>query len=264
MTPLYRDQTQHSRRTVLGFIAMSAATVAGVLPRLAAAQDDEATALLQSAAAKMGSLQSFRFKLSTINGQSTILQGLELVGVEGSVLRPQSFEATITAKVAIIEVKVRTIGIGNRLWVTDPTIAEERFIEVTGGADGDLGDTQNLADLINPDRLLLEAVKYVKDPKIEDEETIDGVETTLVTGIFDASALASLAPATPGADGEMGVDLLALGEMPILIWIDAEGYVLRIELEGPLTTAESPNVIRRLELFDFDEPVEIAEPVVTA
>jgi hypothetical protein len=226
------------------------------------AQDDEAVALLNMAAQRMATLQSFRFKLSTVNGQSTILDNLELVGAEGAVLRPDSFEATITAKVAIIEVKVRTVGIGNRLWVTDPTTSEERYIEVTGGATGDPSQTENLADLINPDRLLLEAVRFVTDPEIEDTETIDGIETTLVTGTFDASALAAFAPATPEA-GEIGIDLLALGEMPILIWIDDQGYVLRIELEGPLTTSESPNVIRRLDLFDFDEPIEIPEPEAT-
>ena len=35
----------------------------------------------------------------------------------------------------------------------------------------------------------------------------------------------------------------------------------RLEIAGPLTTAEAPDVVRRLDLSAFNEPVVIEAPV---
>src|SRR4051794_33613318 len=149
----------------------------------AAAQGDDAAQLLSDTATAMAALSSFKFDLTTVQGQSTILRNLELVKVEGAVQRPNSFTATITAKVAIVNVDVDVTGVDGRLWVTDPLADEKTYIEVTGGEGG--LDTQGLAALINPDRLMLAAVSWVDDATIDGTETIDGVKTTRITGTVD-------------------------------------------------------------------------------
>jgi hypothetical protein len=220
------------------------------------AKGEDATALLTQAATTMAGVQTFQFELSTVQGQSTIFQNLELAGVEGSVQRPDRFQAKITAKVAIIEVTVDVIGIGTHLWVTDQMSRANNYVDVTGecGAVSSVADT--IAALINPDRLLLTAVGLVQNPIVDGNEKIDGTETTRITGTVDLSKLEQFATATP----EFASDLLIFGQMPVTIWIDDSGHVVSLEIEGPLTKDESPDVVRRLDLFDFDQPVTIEEP----
>lgn len=244
-----------TRRSLLAACSLAAVGLAGVDASAGAAQDESsaATQLLLNAVETMGKVQSFRFELKTVRGESTILDNLELAGVVGSVQRPDSFQATITARVAIVEIDVDVIGIGSRVWVTDPMAANEQYIEVTSG-DPELGE--ELTSLLNPDKLLLQAVGLVKEPEIDGVETIDKIRTTRIVGSVNLAELPQFT-ATP----EIGPsDLLVLGEMPVTIWIDADGHVLSMEVDGPLTKDESPDVIRRLNLYDFDVPVEIVAP----
>ena len=224
----------------------------------ARAQDSEdARPLLDKAVETMANVQSFRFELTTVQGESIIMNQLELAGVEGAVQRPDRFQATITAKVAVIEVDVRIVGIGERLWVTDPLADDETYIEVTQEVAGAPIVDQALTALVNPDEILLAAVGLVRDPTIDGAETVDGVRTTRVVGTVDLRDLPQFNQATPVPTDEF----LALEEMPITIWIDEDGHVLSLELEGPITQDESPDVIRRLDITAIDEPVDIVEPV---
>src|SRR5690606_10743743 len=128
---------KHNRsvRSVRLFLIAAVLTLTGLvtgLPTPTMAKGEDATPLLEKAAQTMSQVQSFRFELRTVQGESLIMNNLELSRVVGSVQRPASFEATITAKVAVIDVDVRIVGIGTRLWVTDPLSKEETYIEVTG------------------------------------------------------------------------------------------------------------------------------------
>lgn len=246
-------------RTLIALIVAVAALGGALSPTMqSAAQGEDANALLQESAAAMTALNSFHFELSTVQGRSLILDNLELGGVTGDVVRPDKFQATVTAKVAIVEVKVDIVVLDGRVWVTDPLSGGKNWIEVTGGAGTDPADTQALVDLVNPDRLLLTAVSFIKEAKIDGTEDLDGQEVTRVTGVIDTGGLADLAGGTPEA-GSSGPGIVT-GDMPVTIWIDADKRIVSMEMEGPLTTAESGDVIRRLDLYDFDKPVEIVEP----
>lgn len=233
-------------------------TVATGLPLasvgVAQEKGEDATPILVKAAEAMSEVQSFRFELTTVRGESTILQNLELAGVTGAVQRPDRFQATITARVAVVEVDVEVIAIGSRVWVSDPMASSETFIEITSD-DPAVGE--QLTNLINPDRLLLQAVGLVQEPTVDGFETIERARTTRVVGTVDLAEIPQFAQATP----EAARDLLVLDEMPVTLWIDGEGHVVRMEVDGPLTRDESVDVVRRITLYDFDAPVDIVEPV---
>jgi len=234
-----------------GVVLATVLLVSAAPGRFAAAQETDAAALLKRSAGTMAKLDSFHFALTTPRGKTLFMENLELSGVEGDVLRPDSFRATATAKAAIISLDVRVVGIGTRLWVTDPTAQQETYIEVDLAEQG--AALGSITDLINPDRVLLEAVKLIEQPTIVDEDDLDGVHTTLVEGTFDLGKVGLQGTPIPG---------LKTGDpLPVTIWIDDEGRVRRMELDGPLTDAEAPNVTRRLELSAFDDPVEITPPV---
>lgn len=216
-----------------------------------AAQSTDAAELLRRSAETMAGLASFHFELTTPRGETLFMENFELAGLEGDVQRPDRFQASATAKAAIIELTVQVVGVGTRLWVTDPLSQEERFVEfstdeVTGG------EGAALVDLLNPDRVLLRAVELIDQPIVAGEDEIDGVATTRIEGTFDLARVQQDGTPVPG--------LATAGPLPVAIWLDETGRVRRLQLLGPLTDAESPDVLRQLDLSAFDEPVDIQPP----
>jgi len=169
----------------------------------------------------------------------------------------RDFQVVQGAVLMVATIEVKVVGIGSRLWVTDPRQAEETYIAL----EADTG----IEELLNPDRLLLEAVAVIEEAEITGTDDIDGVATTKVEGVVDIrNALERAANGTPvpemDAEDESGAGLLLDGELLIAVWIDENNLVRRLALGGPLTPAEDQNVIRQLDLSAFDEPVEIEEP----
>ena len=237
------------------------------------AQDEDVQALLSRAATTMSSLESFHFEMETIEGRSTLLENLEVTKVVGDVLRPDSFKATITARVAVVDVAVDVVSSGGSVWVTDP---------IRGGwqqiADASSGgpEAESFTTLVNPDQLFLKALEFIDEPAIEGSERLGDIDTTVVTGTFNPSRLAELATpeaGTPGPESderdeverEMSPEsILATEPVFLTAWIDGEGLVHLIEEEGPLTSSESSDVIRAVTFSAFNEPVEITPPDMSA
>jgi hypothetical protein len=246
----------HSTRRA--FLQMSAAGLAAVSIRpLRAHADEDAAQLIAAAAKEMAKVKTFHFEMETVDGKSTILENLELKKVVGDVVRPDSFQATITAKVAIIDVSVDVISVGGAVWVTDPLQSGKVWRQVAG--DGEQNAGAAFTELINPDRLFLSAVTLIDEPKIDGKEKINGEECTVVTGTFDPARLSELA--SPVAGREVSTPSILTGE-PVFLssWITSAGRVLRIEEEGPLTSNESSDVVRAITFSAFDEPVQITAP----
>ena len=212
----------------------------------------EAVALLRGAAETMASVTSFHFELTHERGATALTQGIEVQTLEGDVQRPDRFRADVEASLQGLPLELRVVGIGSRLWLTDPLGGGDQYQE--------LSVNPAVIAAINPDALLRAAVDAIQDPEIVDEETIDGEPTTVVEGLLDVGQVALAGLGTPAADMETP----AADDLPdpllVQIWIDAEGRVVRLRLDGPLTDAEAANVVRRLDLSAFDEEVDIQPP----
>lgn len=251
-----------SRRTVLSAAALSPVALVAATARVTA-QDDDVQAILDKAATRMASLNSFHFEMETVDGRATILENLELTRVVGDVLRPDSFQATITAKLAVVDVDVQVVSTGGSVWITNPLDGGWEQI-ATAGADG----AEDITTLINPDQLFLRALELIDEPTIEGTERLGDTDTTVVTGTFDPGRLAQLATPEAGTpapeedlEGGMG-PVFATEPVYLTAWIDDEGLVRLIEEEGPLTASESDDVIRAITFSAFDEPVEIVPPEI--
>lgn len=232
------------------------------------AQED-VQALIETASTRMALLTSFHFEIETIEGRSTVLDNLEVTDVVGDVLRPDSFQATITAAIAVIDVDVEVVSVGGSVWVTNPI---EGGWQQIADASAATGEADAFTALINPDQLFLQALSLIEEPTIDGTERLGDVDTTVVTGTFDPTRLAELAtpeagtpdPARNDETGEMGPDAM-LSTEPVFLtaWIDGEGLVHLIEEAGPLTRSESSDVVRAIRFTAFDEPVEIVPPDTT-
>ncbi len=227
------------------------------------AQDDDVEALLQTASETMAALSSFHFHLETIEGSATILGALELREVEGDVDRPASFQATVTAKLAVADVTVDIVSIDGAVWVTNP-MSNGDWEQLSTGQD-EQESAELLTILINPESIFLTAITVLKNPEIDKSEDIGGIQATRIVGSFIPADLAELIMAgTPQAqDGEESEEVpiqLSSDPVDLTVWITEDGHVLQIEEEGPLTATESRDVIRRFTFSNFDQPVEITPP----
>lgn len=257
-----------SRRRLLQLSGGGLAIAAGTRPelRLVAAQtpvatpdalatmiqdqltgDEDAVALLRDSAAAMAALDSFRFEIETVRGETTIFQGLSVGLIEGAVRRPYDFTATVTVGLPIGSLDVTAIGLDGTAWVEDPLNAGE-WIAIEGGED--------IVALVNPDTLILSSIGLIQDARIEGTEQIDGEETTIVAGVVDFAATAQqLSGSVVTLPAEVTDEPL-----PVLVWIDSAGRVLEIEVAGPILASESSDVVRAIRFFGFDEPIDIEQP----
>lgn len=226
-------------------VAQEASPEASPASQITGAAD--AVALLEAAASAMADLETFAFALETTRGSSTILQGLELKGIEGVVRRPADIEARLTVGVPFGDFEITAIGVNGSYWVEDP---------LSDGAWLELGTDVQIGSIINPDALILMAVRLVRNASVTGTEKVDGVDTTVVEGAVDFYAVAN----DTFGDATMLEGLIAEGEKDITFWIDDRNRIVEVEILGPLLASESEDVARVLSLYDFNEPVEIEAP----
>lgn len=209
--------------------------------------EPEATALLRDAAQAMADLQTFQFEIETTRGQSTILQGLEVETITGAVRRPVDFTATVAVGLPFGSIEVTAVGVDGIAYIQDP-LSDGEWIE--------LGGTEQIVALVNPDTLILSSIGLVQDAAIDGTEKIDGVETTRLVGTIDFAASAEeISGGSIVLPAEVSSEPVTL-----LIWIDDQKRVVEIEIDGPILETESDDVIRVVRLFGFDEPVDIEPP----
>lgn len=213
---------------------------------------EDAVQLLNDAATAMTELETFAFEVVTARGETTIMEGFTLQEITGVVRRPADFETTVTVEIPFASIDLTAVSVNNEVWIEIPTFGEN------AGGWQSLGSSDGLLSLLNPDVLILQAVRYIDDAAIDDTGDIDGVEVTYVTGTVDfqeiATQIAGTETALPAEIAEGPVDLT--------IAIDNDNLVREIEIIGPLLTTESDDVIRLVTFSGFNEPVEIEEPQV--
>ncbi|CAN5626770.1 hypothetical protein BH09CHL1_BH09CHL1_19750 [soil metagenome] len=249
--PIERALSTRARLTLP--VAAAAAWLMRGSVRPAFAQDP--AALLTQAAQTMAGLTSFHFELTSVNGKTQFVEGIELDQVAGDVLRPLSFQAEATIGMALASIKITIISIDGHAWMTDPFSSDGAFTDL-GSADlGALDPTI----LINPDRLILPAINTVKDPTINGTEKINDIDATRVDGTVDLAAAIGMV-ATPAAGEDAPLSITFPESMPFSAWIDGQNQVIRVELTGPVLESEDNDIVRRIDFSAFNEPIDIQAP----
>lgn len=244
--------TRCSRRAFV-LLAIGAVPALGSV-RAAAAQDDAAQQL-EATTNAMLALDSFHFDLTTTAGTTSFEDAFELRSVSGDIDRPDRFQAAVEVKVAFVTLTLDVIGIGSDIWVKNPLGNDDAFIHVTGG-DTDVQLPPTI--LLNPDRLVREALGYLENPAIAGTETVDGEEMTVLTGSFDPMRL--IGSGTPVPD--LGPFQPAQQPLEIEAWIDSQDRLVRIDFIGPIFGFEegTGRLVRSIELSEFDAPMSIEPP----
>jgi lipoprotein LprA len=235
-------------------VAAAAAWAArgAVLP--ARAQDP--AALIEQAAQTMAALSSFHFELTSVNGKTTFVEGIELDEVSGDVLRPMSFRADATIGMTLASLKITIVSIDGHTWMTDPFSSDGSFTDLGQADFGTIDPTI----LINPDRLILPAISTVQNPTIAGTEKINDVDTTRVDGTVDIGAALAIVGTPVPQEAGAPMQIQFPDSMPFSAWIDGANQVVRVEIAGPVLENEDNAIVRRVDFSAFNEPIDIQPP----
>jgi len=190
---------------------------------------------------RVGTVQSFHFRLEHENGLSPIPLGLELRTAEGDIQVPDRMKADLEADAGGTLLRVEVIGIGDEGWITNPFSRQWQ----------PLPKGTTISSIFDPAAGITAIAGSLENVRVLGAEEVEGGQTYLLEGQVDSGALEAAAPiAEPGLT------------VTVKLWVDIEDYTIRrVRLEGPFAPGEPANIVRILHLSKFDEPVSIEPPV---
>jgi hypothetical protein len=201
--------------------------------------------LAQQAADAMEAVNSLHFLLEHENGGTPIVLNLNMTRAEGDLVKPDRLRADVEAKATQLgnaNVNVKAVNVGDELMVTNP-FNSRQWVTVPGD--------NRLASIFDPAAGTTAALRSVKNPRITGEETINGVKVWRIEGDVDAGELQE-ALSTVAEPGYTAKGTAWVGQEQPLVY--------RIRLEGPLGPKDPQNIVRKLDLSNFDENVSIELP----
>ncbi len=199
-------------------------------------QPDE---LLARAASAAQALRSFHFRLDHENGSSPLPLNLKLLSAEGEIVVPGRLGTELRAVAGSINIRVNVISIDDKTWMTNPF--SRQWQELPGATVRDFAD---------PSALIEALLNEINDVRLEGLEEVNGTETYRLLGSMDSGALGL---AFPFAEAGMRVE--------VGIWVGVEDHLpRRARISGRLAGGEAENIVRLLELSEFNTEIEINPP----
>jgi hypothetical protein len=197
---------------------------------------------LDAAGTQMAQLRAFHFLLTHQNGYSTLENGLQMTRADGDFLQPDRLRATVNAGFQGLPVMVSIIAIGDQSWITNPLQSGQHYQPLPNGPQ--------TAEILNPNTGLLAAARDMQNPRLTGSEKIANVDCYVISGTVDAGSLRPIA-----GDAEAG------RQVPAQVWIGKQdSLVYRVRLNGPLSASEPKNIVRQVDLSQFNESITIEPP----
>jgi hypothetical protein len=195
-------------------------------------------ALLESAAARMEQVESFHFRLDHQNGTTAIVLGLQMISAEGDVAGPERLRLDVRARAGPLNIDVGIVILPEASYITNPITGRWQQEAIT------------VSQFFDPATGMTALMRSVSGARVTGREGVGGAETYVVEADVDSGDLTLFA-----ADAQPGRTLRAKA------WIGVDDpLVYRVEVTGATSDLEAPNLVRRLELSRFDQPVEITAP----
>jgi hypothetical protein len=197
--------------------------------------------VIQKAGPAMQAANSFHFTLET-GKVAKAPPGIFIMGVDGDVAKPNKLAGDVSATYSGIPVKIKVVVDGKNQYWTDPT----------SGKWGPMPSALDMASFFDPSKGIADILSNVKGLASDGTEKIDGTDTYRLKGSVPATALKSLSS-----------EVTATGDLSSTLWIGASDFLLRrVRLEGPLMSGEPQDVVRTINIKDYNKDVKIETPVV--
>jgi hypothetical protein len=201
---------------------------------------ESATDLLARAKKTLDDAQSVHFVLKSEGAPTT---GSGVLGGEGDIARPSSFQGTLQALVAGASVDIKVVSVDGTFYAQLPFVPNYQPLDPEQFGFSDPGQ------LLDPDTGISQFLTEATSAKLGDERRVGGEVVREVTaelpGDLVQDVLTSADPSQP---------------VPATFSIATEsGELRRAELTGPFFTAEDDATFT-LDLSDYGEDVEITAP----
>lgn len=189
---------------------------------------------------------TFAISVRNERGKTTVFPGVQLLGVDGVVKQPDRFRATARAKALFINAELQVVGIGGKLWMSNPIQGTKQLKERHVDA--------KYLPLTRPDTIVQLLLKLLEAPRIDRTEKLGPRALNVVTGRFNLTRLGEVAPELIG--GPIRTDQA----LPVEVWIDDAAMIHRLKIFGPMVTYDDPNLVRVIDFSRFGDPVTIDDP----
>jgi LppX_LprAFG lipoprotein len=202
--------------------------------------DESPSQLLSRAKTTLDDASSVHFMLDSGNAPTT---GTALLGGEGDVLRPSSFEGTLKVLTGGNTVDLGVVSVGGTVYVKLPFLGGYSVVDPAQYGLGDPGA------LLDPGTGISQLLAKAENAELGDEKRVDGEVVQEVTaqlpGDLVQRVLTSKDPSTPvRARFSVATD---------------SGELRRAQLTGPFFSAED-DATYTIELSDFGADVDITAP----
>jgi LppX_LprAFG lipoprotein len=229
------------RRTAAPLLAVALVAVPALTACGNGGDDTESAAdLLAHAKRTLDETETLHFVL---NSEGTPETGTELVGGEGDIARPASFEGTLQVLAMGSTLDLAVVSVDGTVYAQLPFTSGYSVVDPAQFGFGDPGE------LIDPETGISQLLSEAEDAELGEERRVDGEVVREVTadlpGELVEQILTSEDPSRP-----------VQGRFSIAV---DSGELLRAELTGPFFSAED-DATYTLELSDFGADVEITAP----
>ena len=228
------------RRVALALIALllAAPVLAGCSGSGGSGQS--APDLLAKAKKTLDGTKTLHFVLDSSGAPAT---GTALVGGEGDMARPSSFQGTLKVEVSGNTVDLKVISIGGKVYAQLPFTSGYSVIDPKTFGFGDPGA------LLDPKTGISQLLTAVRSPKLGDQKRVGGQVVREVTGDLPGDLVQKLLTSKDASKPVHATFSIATDS----------NEPLRVELTGPFFTADKFGTYT-LQLSKFGADVQITAP----
>lgn len=193
--------------------------------------------LMLAAADRMAGVEKFHFVLEHENGTSEIVQGIQMVRAEGDIAGEERLQAEIDGLLGTLSFETGIVVLPDQGWLRNPLTQRWQREEITVSA------------LFDPQQGAIALMRTATATGLDGPEAVRGVDCWIVEATTDSGELVFFRNAAAGFT------------VNAKVWIGvADPLVHRIELIGPISAGELETIVRRLELSNFGQDVDIVPP----
>ncbi len=197
---------------------------------------DPATLLL-AAADRMAGVERFHFVLDHVDGTSEIVQGIQMVRAEGDIAGEERLQAEIDGRLGTLAFETGIVVLPDQGWLRNPLTQRWQREEISVSA------------LFDPQQGAIALMRTATATGLGGREAVGGVDCWVVEASTDSGELVFFRGV------ESGFTVAAT------VWIGVDDpLVYRIELHGPISSGELETIVRRLDLSNFGQDVDIVPP----
>lgn len=230
------------RLMLAALLAFALVSVFAVATGCSEEETGDPEAILAESSARMRQIEGFHFVYEVKKPSSAQPSpGLEIARITGDVNSEGSMQAVIDVTQGGIPLELEFIVVGDTQYIQDPLSQRWQAIPTASSPVGEL----------NLQAGTIRILEKILEAQYEGRERKHGTRTHHISGLVAAEDVEAIAGAVN-----------TTGDFPTELWIGVDDhYVYEVQIFGPATPSEHPEIRRTIVLSNLGEYVEINAPL---